>query len=320
VQQIIKVEISPNKSPVGRALLVVNAKSRKGQQYYDTALNELRKQKVELVASHAITNPRSLKPLVQKAIAQKEIDTIIVGGGDGTVSCLADLLARSHIKLGVIPLGTANDFARNLKLSNNIAEAVATIKEGNILPVDLGYTGDQYFLNVASVGLGVHVANRANSELKKWAGPLAYAIAAFDGIQNMRPFSCTLTLEDRFQDDKPEVVEVKALQVAIANGRFYGGGLVSAPNETITDSKLSVTVIPNMDFPELVRLVPGLFNGSYVNHPKVLHYETTRVKIETRRPHKINMDGEVGRNTPTTFSVAPGALLVYAPRQTIKAG
>ena len=301
-------------SGAGRALLVVNAKARQGQENFRLAMAELEKQDIHLVDALAVRHPRDIKPLVEKALKRGNLDTVIVGGGDGTISMLAGILAHRHINMGVIPMGTANDFAKNLNLGTDIARAAAIIKEGYLLPIDLGQAGDRFFLNVASIGLGVEVANKMSPTLKKWLGPLAYAVAAGQAFKRMRPMHINLIFKDKPQGEGYETVEISALQVAIANGRFYGGGLVSAPNTTIADNKLSVTVIKAGQILELVRIIPGLRNGSYLKHPKVRRYVTTELVVETRHPRSVNLDGEICQTTPIEFKVAPKALKVFAPR------
>ncbi|HEX2909612.1 MAG TPA: lipid kinase [Chloroflexia bacterium] len=304
----------PFETQVGRALLVVNAKARQGRENFREALLQLQQQGIQLVDAHGVTNPRYIKPLVKKYLERGGIDTVIVGGGDGTVSALADLLAQYNTCLGIIPMGTANDFARNLKINPNIAEAVDVLKQGYVLPVDLGAAKDHYFLNVASIGLGVEVASNVDQSLKKLIGPLAYGAAAVQTLNEMRPVHVRLVFKDRPTEHGFETVEYRALQVAVANGRYYGGGMVAAPNVTITDSRLTVTVIENMSVMELIRLVPGMRDGTYVRHPKVHRYTTTNVYIETRRPKDVNMDGEICVTAPLEFKIMPAALNVFAPR------
>ena len=303
----------PYWAEAGRVLLVVNAKSRQGQENFDLVKKELQKQGIQPVVAQAITNPQRLRHLVEKALEQEKIDSVLVGSGDGTISALADLLAHRKLRLGVIPLGTANDFARNLSIPTDISEAVKIIKAGYIRPIDLGCAGERYFLNVASIGLGTRVALKMNSNLKKWLGPLAYAIAAAQALIELRPFRVRLIFDDQPSEAGTKEKQFEALQIAIANGRYYGGGLVSAPDETIVDKTLSVTVIQRMGIFELLRLLPGLRSGKYIEHSKVHHYKTTGLQVETAHAHRVNLDGEVCQRTPLGFKVIPSALEVFAP-------
>ncbi len=311
-------ETNPTKSTesgVGRAILIVNSRARQGQENFRTALHELQRQGIRLVEAYSIANPSHLKPVIQKALAEVKPDSVLVGGGDGTVSLVADLLAGREYKLGVIPLGTANDFVRNLGIEPTVEHAIQVIKSGWTQPIDLGRAGKRYFLNVASIGFAVDVATRTDNELKKLLGPLAYGAAALQALRDIRPLNIDLTFKDRPHGEIFETANFKALQLSVANGRYYGGGLVSAPNNTIDDNKLAITVIEAMPGLELLQILPGLRNGSYVNHPKVHHFTSTHLLVETHRPRDVNLDGELCQQTPLEFKVVPGALQVFAPRR-----
>ncbi|MBN9388464.1 MAG: lipid kinase [Chloroflexi bacterium] len=296
---------------MGRVVVVVNAKSRQGEASFNNIMAELQSQGIGVVAGRAIKNPVNIKPWLEELLEKTEVDTVIVGAGDGSISALAGTLADRKIRLGVIPLGTANDFARTLNIPKDIKKVVEIIKAGYTERVDLGLSGDKCFLNVASVGLGVEVAGKMNHSLKKWIGPLAYGVAAFEAFSQRRPIHFKLTYKEAGHET---IREFKALQVAVANGRYFGGGIVSAPDATLDDSLLSVTVLEEMGLLELARIIPGLLDGSYVKHPKVQHFNTTEVLVETRRTHRVNLDGEVCQRTPLRFKVHPAALEVFVPR------
>lgn len=313
-QQAALAQTGPERE-VGRTAVVVNAKSRQGEASFNNIMAELQSQGIGVVAGQAIKNPVNIKPWLEDLLEKNEIDTVIVGAGDGSLSALAGILADRNIRLGVIPLGTANDFARTLNIPTDIKKAVEIIKAGNTERVDLGLSDDKCFLNVASIGLGVDVAGKMNHSLKKWIGPLAYCVAAFEAFSQRRPIHFKLTYKENSKEGSKETVrEFKALQVAVANGRYFGGGIVSAPEATLDDSLLAVTVLEEMGLLELVRIVPGLMDGSYVKHPKVHHFNSTEVRVETRHSHKVNLDGEVCQRTPLQFKVQPAALEVFVPK------
>ncbi|MDB5079124.1 MAG: hypothetical protein JWP00_1048 [Chloroflexi bacterium] len=310
----VKDTAQPYEAEVGRALLVVNAKSRQGQDSFNNVNAELQSQGIHVVEAKPIKNPALIKPWLESALQKNKIDTVIVGGGDGTISILANILAEHKVRLGVIPLGTANDFARTLGIQKDLIKAVEIIKAGYVQPVDLGMAGDRSFVNVATIGLGVEVAGRMDHNLKKWIGPLAYVVAAFQAFTQRRTIHFKLTYKDQNKGTQEVVVNHKALQIAIANGRYFGGGIVSAPNATLDDSLLSITIIEEMGFLTLARMLPGFQDGSYIKHPKVRHFNTTEVLVETRHTHRVNLDGEVCQRTPLRFKVVPSALEVFTPK------
>lgn len=311
-EQVVAGKTPPTKVEVGRAVVVVNAKSRQGQASFNNIMAELQSQQINVVKAQAMRNPTQIKPWIESALADGNVDTVIVGAGDGSLSLIADTVARHKVRLGVVPLGTANDFARTLDIQKDLKKAIEVLKEGYVQSVDLGEADDRCFLNVGTIGLGAQVANRMDSNLKKWIGPLAYGVAAFQAFTQRRPIHFKLTYKDS-ETNQETVKEYKALQVAVANGRYFGGGIVSAPEATLDDSRLSVTVIEDMGFLELARLLPGFRDGNYVKHPKVYHFNTTEVLVETRHPHHVNLDGEVCQRTPVRFKVRPAALEVFSP-------
>ena len=112
---------------------------------------------------------------------------LILGGGDGSVSSVVDFLAHHDTLLGLLPLGTANDFARTLGIPQDIEGACKTIAEGKLVDIDLGLAGDNYYVNVASVGLGVEATRDLSPWLKRSTGPLAYPVAAIKTFLSTNP-------------------------------------------------------------------------------------------------------------------------------------
>ena len=137
-----------------------------------------------------------------------------------------DFLANHNSTLGLLPLGTANDFARTLEIPSSLEAACATIAQGKVVDVDLGLVGDNYYVNVAAVGLSVEATRSLSPRLKKSIGPLAYPVAAMTAFFKHEPFVARLSFPER---DHEPVEYGRLLQVAVGNGRFYGGGMVVAP-------------------------------------------------------------------------------------------
>lgn len=153
-------------------------------------------------------------------------DLVVVGGGDGTVSYAAGRVAGTNVILGVLPLGTANDFARTMEIPNNLAEACATVAGGKVVDIDLGQANGAPFLNVASVGLSVAVTEALSLRLKRYIGPLAYSIVTLTAYARHKPFRA----RHEFPEGDQEPLELDdLLQVAVGNGRHYGGGNTVSP-------------------------------------------------------------------------------------------
>jgi diacylglycerol kinase (ATP) len=292
-----------------RAALVVNTRSRVGESSFRLALDCLIASGVPIGATYALRDPARLAETVREALLEGH-DLIILGGGDGSVSTVVDLLAKSDAMLGLLPLGTANDFARTLRIPFDLEAACHTVAHGKIVDADLGLAGSNYYVNVASVGLGTEVVENLTPLLKRAAGTLAYPIAAIRAYANHYPFSVAIDFPDG--DHEPADLD-GLLQVAVGNGRFYGGGLVVAPDSDIEDAALDVYTIMAGKGLELARVVQGLRSGEFVENPCVRYWRTSRVRIETYPALPINLDGELVSRTPKLFSVAPKAIKVLVP-------
>src|SRR5918994_5252393 len=223
--------VPPGGPERGRAALIVNTRSRTGERTFFKALDRLQELNVPLGVTYAIRNPARLPETVREVLADGSgYKFLILGGGDGSVSSVVDFLAHHDTLLGLLPLGTANDFARTLEIPQDIEGACRTIAEGKVVDIDLGLAGDNYYVNVASVGLGVEATRGLSPWLKRSTGPLAYPAAAIKAFLRHEPFSARLT----FPEGDHEPVEYdRLLQVAVGNGRFYGGGIMVAPESGI---------------------------------------------------------------------------------------
>ena len=294
-----------------RAALIVNTRSRTGERTFFQALDRLQDLGVTLGPTYAVRDPVRLPETVRDVLDDgSKYRLLILGGGDGSVSSVVDFLADHHVVLGLLPLGTANDFARTLGIPSDIEGACQTIAAGKMVDVDLGLAGDNYYVNVASVGLGVEATRALSPWMKKSVGPLAYPAAAIKAFLNHKPFSARLTFPD---GDHEPVEHERLLQVAVGNGRFYGGGMVVAPESGIDDRSLDVYAIELGRHRDLIGVARYLKSGDFIRGEGVSHYRTGRVRLETDPELAVNIDGEVVTHTPQNFSVAHNALKVLVP-------
>jgi len=180
-----------------------------------------------------------------------------------------------------------------------------------VVDVDLGRVDGRAFLNVASVGLSVGVAEALTPGLKRRLGPLAYPVATFRAYRRHRPF--TARLEFPRGDHEPLELD-DLLQVAVGNGRHYGGGNTVAPNAGIDDHLLDVYAIVRGRLREHVSIARLLRDGSFIEHDAVHHVTTRAVRLVTDPPLGVNLDGEVATTTPALFEVERNALHVVVPQ------
>jgi diacylglycerol kinase (ATP) len=305
------VDSSGNNSDAGRAALIVNTRSRSGERTFFEALDRLEELGVQLGATYAIRDPVRLPETVREVLNEGSgYRLLVLGGGDGSVSSVVDFLAHHDVILGLLPFGTANDFARTLEIPSDIVKACETIAGGKVVDVDLGLAGDNYYVNVASAGLSVGVTQTLSPRLKRRIGALAYPTAAIRAFLDHEPFSAKLTFPD---GDHESVEYERLLQVAVGNGRFYGGGMVVAPQSGIDDRSLDIYAIEMGRHRDLIGVVRYLKSGDFIRQEGVHHHRTERVGLETEPELPVNIDGEVVTRTPQDFSMAHNALKVLVP-------
>jgi diacylglycerol kinase (ATP) len=175
-------EAGPSR-PIGPTGLLINTRARLAPRAESFVLEALQDRGVDAGSIVRIKHPQGIGRAVD-ALLDRGVTRLIVGGGDGTSSTVASRLAHREVDLGVIPLGTANDFARTLGIPTDLAGAIEVVASGKVHFVDLAWANDAYFLNVASVGMSVSVS--ATAELsparKLWFGSLAYAHAGLRAL------------------------------------------------------------------------------------------------------------------------------------------
>ncbi|WP_207541104.1 lipid kinase [Sabulicella rubraurantiaca] len=289
--------------PAPRALLLVNAKSRSGASAAGEAEAALREAGIQITHGDC-GDGESLREAIRAASGT--VDMIVLGGGDGTMNSAAPALRETGLPLGILPLGTANDLARTLGIPLDIPGAVSVIAAGQARAVDLGEVNGHLFFNVASIGLSVAVARELSGEVKQRWGRLGYAIATARAVWRARPFAAEL----RF-DGKRRIL--RTLQVAVGNGRHYGGGMTVEQDAAIDDGRLDLYSIEARRLWKLALVYPLFRTGRHRLLADVRTASFTEAEIRTRRPMPVNTDGEVTTQTPARFRVLRGALRVFAP-------
>jgi len=288
-----------------RALLLINRHSRKGKENFAQTVELLNHWDFEII-SVPLKKVEDIPFLLEKY--RSNIDLVIVGGGDGTLNAMVDVLVETQLPLGIIPLGTANDLARTLGIPNSIAEACRIIAEGNLKYIDLGWVNNKYFFNVASLGLSVKITQKLNKGLKRRLGILAYAWTALQVLSKTRPFTAMIGIDG-------QNIKVKTLQIAIGNGRYYGGGMPIAHDAQIDDQRLDLYSLEIEHWWQIFPLLWTLPRGQQGLLSWVRTLNGKEIQIQTRKPHSINTDGEITSTTPAMFRVIPTDLGVYIPRQ-----
>ena len=288
-----------------RAMLIVNALSRSGEAAFEQARDKLTAAGIELLDAHAVHNPEVMEPIVKAAIAKSPM--VIVGGGDGTLSAAVDHFVGTDTVFAVLPLGTANSFARTLGVPLDVDGAIDVVAYGRRKRIDLGVIDGDYFANVAALGMSPLIADTVPRRLKQYLGIIGYVVWAVRVAFKFRPFKLRITLDDG------SVVKAWATEARIANGRFHGG--VELVEQAGLDSgEMVIQAVTG-------KSVLGLAWSWFATLFKLRHREQTvtewrgkRMTLDARPRQKISIDGEIAAKTPVVVECARGAIEVAAPR------
>src|SRR5690349_14550553 len=293
-----------------RVLLIVNRKSRTGAEQLEAAEACLRAQGLEVIAL-GVDAPREIPKAIQARAS--EIHLVALGGGDGTLNVACEAILDARLPFAILPLGTANDLARTLGIPSKLEDACAVAAKGLKYRIDLGRANGKYFFNVASIGLSVTVARSIDSATKRRVGPAGHALTVIRTLGKQRPFRARIRCDGR-------VLVVHAIQVAVGNGRHYGGGMTVAADAAIDDNLLHLYSISPLSLMRLLLLAPALRTGWQGRFEGVHRLCGTRIDIDTRRPFPVSTDGEVTTQTPVQFEVVPAAIEVMVPPEYLTMG
>ena len=215
------------------------------------------------------------------------VDRIVVAGGDGSIAPVAAVAGRAGLPLAVLPVGTANDFARRLGLPDDLTAACRLAVHGTVLrPLELGWmNGERPFVNVASAGLPAPAAEHARS-WKDRLGPLAYAAGALRAGLTAKPLPCLVECGD------VELLAGEAWQVTIAASGAFGAGAVVEEADP-GDGALEVVAIEAGPRLGLVSLAYRLRRGRVTGHPRAFHLRCENAHVQTPSGTRFNVDGEL---------------------------
>jgi diacylglycerol kinase (ATP) len=245
-------------------------------------------------------------------------DMVVAAGGDGTLNEVVNGLSEDFGKarLGLLPLGTGNDFARSIGVPDDLEGALAVLENGAARAVDvaraiIGGSGEtcRFFVNMSAGGFSGEVSERASDAKDLW-GPLAYMRGAIGALPELKAFLTTIVLNGA------ETLRLETYNIVISNGRYVASGIPAAPTAVLDDGLLDVLIAPATTIPQLAVLIPQVLLGRHLESDLLLFRRATRVEIECDPPMAFNVDGELigenGENTAARFEILPRALQVIA--------
>ncbi len=241
----------------------------------------------------------------------KQYDTIIIAGGDGTVGWVANILIDNNIDIpiGVIPAGTANDFASYLKMPKDPVKAALAIAKGTPFKSDLGRVGNKHFINVVALGSFANTSDETSSAIKPKLGVYAYYLTAIEKLHTYEPVKVKISYNDT-------TIEESAFLVLILNSSNVGGFANLSPNSSITDGLLDLIIFKtDGKIIKSAKTFVDVLRGQHLNNSNVLYVQADKFVIEPIHDEKIylDIDGDKGTILPATINVAPKAITLIKP-------
>ena len=285
------------------AAMIVNTKSRHGHDWFDRACARFHDQNMA-VDAHAVDDPDQLEATLAKALTKKP-ELVILGGGDGTISGLVDMLVGKGVALGVLPLGTANSFARSLGIPLDVDGAVDAILQGTPKRIDLGMIDDDYYASTAAIGLSPQIAETVPHNAKRWFGRMGYLSWAALQFVKFKPFTVII-------GEGRDATRLRAVEVRISNGPFHGGTEL-VDEASVASGEIVVQVVKGPTKSRLVRNWAASVLRLEARKEDTVAFRGKALRIATQPPLPISIDGEVLATTPVTAKVAPAVIEVMVP-------
>ena len=248
------------------------------------------------------------------AAVERKYDIVIAVGGDGTLNEVVAGLSQceNRPKLGLIPMGTTNDFARAVHIPRKIDEAIDIIIKGDTIPVDVGLmNNEKYFINIAAGGRLTELTYEVTSKMKTILGPVAYYVKGIEMIPSIKATHMRFEVDD-------EVFEGNKMMFLCALTNSVGGFERIAPEASINDGYFTVVILDECSLPEFAKVITLAARGEHLNDPRVIYRKAKRVKVTTTGDVHMNLDGEYGGDAPAEFVNLKRHIEVFVPIDEIR--
>ncbi len=288
-------------TPARRVLFLANPRARNGAEAREL-VPDLEAEGVAV----EFAMPEGIEAMLETIRATAaSVDRIVIAGGDGSIAAALPALLEVQKPLAVLPLGTANDLARNLRLPSSRAEQLRLVARGGVRRIDLARANGRPVLNAVSIGLGAAVAALHQGTAKRLLGVLNYPRVLYVAWRRIHPFRVDITCDGATHRGH-------FIHLAVVNGRFHGGGIEPRPGGTITDGVLDLYALRDGPVFRLMQIMASLkIEG--VESRKAFRLQGRHIRIATSRRRRANIDGELTGETPLEIDIMPKALPVVAP-------
>lgn len=249
----------------------------------------------------------------RKAVKRK-FDMVIAAGGDGTINEVINGLAEQEYRprLGVLPLGTTNDFARAVNIPRDIVKACDVLCGGYDMPIDIGKVNDRFFINIAGAGKLTELTYDVPSKLKTMLGQMAYYMKGIEMLPSIRPTNVTIDYDDR-------TFSGNIMMILVSNTNSVGGFEKLAPEASLNDGKFDLIILKEANLAEFIRLASLATRGEHMKDPKVIYAQASRIRIHTHERMQLNIDGEYGGDLPSEIVNLYQHLHLMVPKEVAEA-
>ncbi|UII56372.1 diacylglycerol kinase [Cytobacillus spongiae] len=296
-----------------RARIIYNPTS--GREIFKKHLPEVL-QKLEQAgyetSCHATTGAGDATEAARVAV-ERRFDLVIAAGGDGTINEVVNGIAEQDYrpKLGIIPVGTTNDFARALHIPRDIPGAVDIIVKGDRIPVDIGRINDRYFINIAGGGRLTELTYEVPSKLKTMIGQLAYYLKGIEMLPSIRATEVSIEYDGK-------LFEGEAMLFLVGLTNSVGGFEKLAPDSSINDGLFSLLILKKTNLADFIRVATLAVRGEHIHDSNVIYTQASRIKVTSNEKVQLNLDGEFGGLLPAEFVSLYRHLEVYVPLEQIR--
>ncbi|MDG5472880.1 YegS/Rv2252/BmrU family lipid kinase [Jeotgalibacillus sp. ET6] len=296
-----------------RAMIIANPSSGKeeAKKHLDKVAEVLQSLNYDIVIKE--TEKEMDATIFAEQACEERYDSVISMGGDGTLNEIVTGLAEKEYQptLGIIPLGTVNDFARALSIPLDPEEAVGILKDADKRHVDIGKVNGKYFMNIIALGGIAEATFGVTVEQKTKLGPLAYMIEGFKKIKDKEPFDAVIHHDDQEWNGG-------ALLILIALTNSVGGFEKLAPDAEVNDGKLHCFIIKNVSMVKLVSIATALLKGTLKEDENVEYLTASNIKVASYKNLIANVDGDEGDSVPITVEILKRHLPVFVPNHALE--
>ncbi|MEK4627049.1 MAG: diacylglycerol kinase [Solibacillus sp.] len=297
-----------------RARIIYNPTS--GREIFKKHLPEVL-EKLEIAgyeaSCHATTGEGDATKAAIEAV-RREFDIVIAVGGDGTLNEVVTGISQceNRPKLGLIPMGTTNDFARAVRIPRKIEEALEIIIAGDTIPVDVGLLNEErYFINIAAGGRITELTYEVPSKLKTVLGQLAYYLKAIEMIPSIKATHLKIQMDE-------EEFDGNAMMFLCGLTNSVGGFEKIAPDASINDGLFTVMILKECNIADFIRIASLALRGEHLNDERVIYRKASRVVVTSDADVHLNLDGEYGGDAPAIFQNLKRHIEVFVPINEIR--